>query len=258
MNIVLMHGFLGFGPVIKSLSQYFNGVAEHLQRAVGARVLTTSVDPIGEVSQRAQDAARGINDALHDGTLDPTEPLHLVAHSMGGLDARFLLSHDLRGLRARTATLVCLGTPHLGSPVATRLECADLLAKIPDVFGSHALRWLREHTDAIHDLSRDAARGFNQACPDVPTVRYLNVAGVGRSSGARTSAFLVPTALVLGWDRDPPDDPDDGVVPFTSATRGRSPFETWPCDHFDLIGHDLDRELLHLNALPAGHLARYE
>jgi hypothetical protein len=33
---------------------------------------------------------------------------------------------------------------------------------------------------------------------------------------------------------------EDGVVPVTSALRGRTPFAIWAADHADLIGHDLD------------------
>ena len=42
---------------------------------------------------------------------------HIIAHSMGGLDARHAIAH-VPGLAGRVATLVTIGTPHRGSPVA--------------------------------------------------------------------------------------------------------------------------------------------
>jgi triacylglycerol lipase len=89
---------------------YFNGVETHLGGF--PRVFVPSVNPIGSIEQRAKQLASAIGSRN-----DLVDPLHIIAHSMGGLDARFLITH-LRDVGKRVATLVTIGTPHRGSPVA--------------------------------------------------------------------------------------------------------------------------------------------
>jgi triacylglycerol lipase len=87
MNIVLVPGLFGFdrlGPL-----EYFNGVAGHLEETFpGLHVKAATTNPLGSVANRADILAQQI------GLLFGAEEVHLVAHSMGGLDARFLVSHD--------------------------------------------------------------------------------------------------------------------------------------------------------------------
>ena len=83
----LRHGILGYGtiPGVSTLLNYFNGVAEHLSRQ-GHTVIAPHVNPIGSVAQRGQQLAAAIL------AVPPSEnPLHVIAHSMGGLDARYAL-----------------------------------------------------------------------------------------------------------------------------------------------------------------------
>src|SRR3954466_13630951 len=86
--IVLAHGLFGFNQIglgRLTLAAYFRGIPEWL-RAAGNRVLVTKVPPIAGVEARAK--------RLGDETApaSPEEPVHLIGHSMGGLDARMLLS----------------------------------------------------------------------------------------------------------------------------------------------------------------------
>src|SRR5438874_1137643 len=84
MNIVLMHGVLGFGRSILGVD-YFNGVAERLRRFPNAHIFTTEVNPLGTIKVRAEEAAHEI---ATSGELEEKKPIHIIAHSMGGLDAR--------------------------------------------------------------------------------------------------------------------------------------------------------------------------
>jgi triacylglycerol lipase len=236
INVVLAPGILGFdrfGPV-----QYFNGVAEDLRRRFpGAHVLPASTRPLGSVEARAHFLAAQIRTALAAGVLHDALPIHLLAHSLGGLDARFVIAR-MPELGRRIASLVCIGTPHLGSPVATLLEHADplaLLGRLP--MARRVVEHLRAHAGALRDLSEPVARAFDAACPDDPRVRYCEVAGTGRSPGPPTAAFFAPTFALLSARAGA----NDGMVPLASATRGRVPLAQWPGDHAELIGHDLDR-----------------
>jgi len=232
LNIALVPGVLGFdriGPL-----HYFNGVAPHLERTcpgVTARALSTN--PTGSVAGRAEVLAGELVRVFGS-----TEPVHLLAHSMGGLDARYLVAKDVGGLRARVRSVVSIGTPHRGSPVASLLDLGGLVPTLPDLgpVSREILHELCANVGAMHDLSEAGAAALDAACPDAASVRYLEVVGSGRAGDSPTAVVLRLTyrfvELVAGAN--------DGVVPTTSASRGRTPFAVWPADHEDLVGHDLD------------------
>src|SRR6202163_260619 len=91
----------------------------------------------------------------------PEGAIHIIAHSMGGLDSRTLIARNLHGLSVpgRIASLTTLSTPHRGSPVA------DLLAgPRPDdprrlVYDglSQALGLLGVDIGALADLTTEGA-----------------------------------------------------------------------------------------------------
>jgi triacylglycerol lipase len=223
MNIVLAHGLLGRSSLANL--EYFHGVRAHLEKQLGATVLATSAPPIGTIEKRANALAAQIV-----AKFGRREPVHVLAHSMGGLDARMVIAKDMESLRTRIKTLVCIGTPHHGSPVASMLDRANPLR----LLRGSIFQWLIDHTNAVHDLSEKRAQKFNDECRDCDSVTYVNIAGVGRKGPIRTSLFFQPTYRLIG-------DPNDGVVPYVSASRGGTPYAVWYADHADLIGHDLDR-----------------
>src|SRR5262245_52222964 len=86
--LVLVHGLLGFdqvrlGPWV--LANYFRGVPELLSSA-GNRLLVAHVSPTAGVADRAVQLRSFLDQAA------PKEAVHLIAHSMGGLDCRYLTS----------------------------------------------------------------------------------------------------------------------------------------------------------------------
>src|SRR5207247_792188 len=97
------------------------------------------------------------------------EPVHLIGHSLGGLDSRYLIS--CLGMAPRVLTLTTVGTPHRGSPFADWgvRRFAPLLRPVLDYF--------RVPCEAVFDLTVANSRRFNAAVPDVPGVRYFSVAG---------------------------------------------------------------------------------
>lgn len=226
MNIVLVPGLFGFdrlGPL-----EYFNGVAGLLEQAFpGLHVKPATTNPLGSVADRADILAQQI------GLLFGAEEIHLVAHSMGGLDARFLVSHNF-DVGAQVKTIVTIATPHAGSPVATLLDRGNPL-KLPGL-GNAFFDELRANLNAINDLSEQGAALINKQCPDVPNIRYLEIAGTGRDEPIPTSLLLAATYLFVQAKAGT----NDGVVPLSSAQRDRPLFASWAGDHNDLIGHDLN------------------
>lgn len=265
MNLILSHGVFGF-ETFHGIA-YFNGVKDHLAaKFPGLRVLATRVPPDGTIEVRGAELGDQILRAMRPGgALDPGEPIHIIAHSMGGLDARFLLSPDNpRNMADRIVSLTTISTPHKGSPVA------DLVVTLGDPFDigneenllAQALRAGLAHAGievgAIRNLTTDGIRKFNEQFRDNDSTKKFSVAGVGRGKKAWGIPLNTCAALRLAYRivKDTTGEDNDGLVSLSSATWGTGP-ELWPADHLDEIGHDLDRGV---EARPThfDYLAKYE
>jgi triacylglycerol esterase/lipase EstA (alpha/beta hydrolase family) len=106
LPIVLAHGYLGFGNL--GPLHYFNNVASILQAAGATHVSAPDVPPKGTLQARSAQLAQTINGHFGD------QPVHVIAHSMGGLDVRFLIG----GGATNIASLTTLGTPFRGTLAA--------------------------------------------------------------------------------------------------------------------------------------------
>jgi triacylglycerol lipase len=121
--IVLAHGFDGS----RTNRWSFYQVADKL-RADGHVVHEAQVSPYKGVPARAAELAAHIDAAQRECRAKPgcdASKVHIIAHSMGGLDSRYLISK--LGYGDRVASLTTISTPHRGSAIA------DVLLKIiPD------------------------------------------------------------------------------------------------------------------------------
>ncbi len=247
-TIFLAHGVLGFSglsllPALPPIT-YFNGVASHLGRQ-GHTVIAPPVDPIASVRKRGKELGQAILAQL------PTAgKVHIIAHSMGGLDARSALAH-VDGLAERVATLVTIGTPHWGSPVADAVVdgIGPLVGKLPEFVRA----WLKRNAGALHDLTTAACTAFDTATPDVPGVRYWQIAG--NAAGGGYELLLFRLAAQIGGITG---EVNDGVVTRASALRGRPPLcADWPVDHAGELGWGFAAALPFTRARQQ-HLARYD
>src|SRR5690349_6930784 len=104
--VALLHGFLGFvrwGPC-----EYFRGVNQALHQA-NIDHLMPEVPGAGTVAERAEVLARKL--------FRTDIPIFgLVGHSMGGLDARYVITRLDPDRRIKS--LITVSTPHRGSPLA--------------------------------------------------------------------------------------------------------------------------------------------
>jgi len=247
--VVLAHGVLGFGHLgpVPSFINYFNGVAGHL-RDQGHVIVEPQVNPIGSIARRGDQLAGAIL------ALPPGRRVHVLAHSMGGMDARHAIT-NVPGVSARVATLVTIGTPHRGSPVADAVQdrTHPLFASIPQALVDQ----LQNNTDALENLTTAFAGAFDDDTPDVAGVRYVNVAG-DASRGGHELFFLQLAAAVGGLTGEI----NDGVVTRSSALRaGNEHLPDWPVDHAGEIGWSFETPLpivLDLPLIPAPHLSRYD
>jgi triacylglycerol lipase len=228
MSLVFASGYL-IPQRIKRL-EYFRGVSERYPGALFPRV-----DVAASVEERANQLAEQIDRVFPEGRID------IVGHSMGGLDARFLLSRNLRGLAARVATLSTISTPHRGTPLADLVAGPTPLG--PQRLAYETVKDLLAHfgfdVGGLASLTTRAAVSFNQQCPDVPGIGYLAYAGCGpRCYLLRAGGWLIAKAASTADERE-----NDGLVSVASAqwpgTQLAAP--PWPVDHLAQIGYDLDR-----------------
>jgi triacylglycerol lipase len=124
-HVVLIPGFFGFGALGKF--SYFAGVSEALTddfRRRGLRVDIVEVPTLPTASIRHR-AATVLETLARVATSDDG-PLHVIAHSTGGLDARLAIAPTASlptsvnfTLYDRIRTLVTIATPHFGTPLAS-------------------------------------------------------------------------------------------------------------------------------------------
>jgi triacylglycerol lipase len=213
--IVLIHGLLGFDQLRLGrwvFGEYFYSVPGAM-RAAGNRVVVASVGKTKGIAERALDLKNLLDREL------PGEAVHLFGHSMGGLDARYLISR--LGMADRVLTLTTLGTPHWGSSFADWAQdrLARLVGPMLDAVGLSKQAFL--------DLTTGSCARFNEETPDAPEVRYFSVAG-----------HFPVRRLDLAWGFTGPligkrEGPNDGLVSVRSATWGES-LEVWEADHMNL------------------------
>jgi len=214
--IVLVHGLFGFDQVrvgCLTLIDYFPRIPE-LLRAAGNRVLIPRLSPTGGIADRAAQ----LKDFLERET--PGEPVHIIAHSMGGLDARYMIS--LLDMETRVLSLTTLGTPHRGTPFA------DWAIRRLERLVMPLLKLIGLPTQGFYDLTTERCRAFNAEVRDVPGVRYFSVAG--RHDGH----YLNPEWLLPYYIVRQQEGANDGVVSLTSATYGES-LDVWDGDHLHLV-----------------------
>lgn len=198
--IILMHGFNASADENSNWS--FSGVVAALT-ANGHTVHALTVPPFNSVEVRAREAESQINTILAAWQPGPTctdrqranPRVHLITHSMGGLDARYLTSTLPIG--ARVASVTTMSTPHRGSAVADFLtnsartaalvvtgdSVAEFDARIDRVatlIGSHYSTMADRSAlhAALFGISSAGTAAFNTSVPDRAGVFYESFAGV--------------------------------------------------------------------------------
>ena len=217
MRIVLVHGFPGFGVVNLGAVEieYFRDVAR-LLTGLGFDVIIPTMDPLGTVEKRAEQL---------DGQIPPGQRVHIIGHSAGGLDARFLVSPGGRGQATRVASITTICTPHRGTPIATvasKLAGPTLLVLFPQA------------VEAVKNLTPDDMAAFNLRVPDATDagVKYFSYAADLSLTGlgALASFFALPHLFIQSEEGK-----NDGWVSVTSAKRGELK-GVLPTDHTGVVG----------------------
>ncbi len=252
--IVFVHGFMGWDEILNV--DYFYQVRRTLEQA-GYEVYTPVVNPINSIEVRSRQLAPQL-DAIFAKT--GAEKINIIAHSMGGMDARYLIAN---GYGSRVASLTTIGTPHHGTPVPSLIfrvlgKGDNILYKafeyiVCGLIGKGKTKPSELDLRAtLWNLSEDfMANWFNPRMVDDPNIYYQSYAGVssitGWSTGDRLDPLLLPFQPAFHHGQR-----NDGLVPEESAKWGR--FRgTVSADHINLIG-----QLLGNTSPRYRHLAFYQ
>jgi triacylglycerol lipase len=238
LPIILHHGILGFpetriGPL---KLRYYRGIDTAIAR-IGHPIAITRVHPTASIARRAGE----LRDILLR-KLDAfgVEKAILIAHSMGGLDARYAITQ--LGLADRIAVLLTVSTPHRGSSIADwwKLHIGSRLGAF------QLAKALGLDINAVNDLTLESCRRFNETTPDSEGVAYYSV-GASRP-WHRIPAFAIPAYRII----QKAEGDNDGLVSVKSAVWGKS-LGVWPADHWHTINHRMVLEL----KKPTGSIAPY-
>jgi len=173
--------------------------------------------------------------------------VHIIAHSMGGLDARHMLFDGRAdGLHQRVASVTTIGTPHRGTSFADwGIAAGGIALTLLEHLGVSSL-------DGFRDLTTAACAAFN-----VEADAFERACGVAfRAYAGAQDLALVFEPLKLSWHIiQHHEGPNDGLVPVISA-RWRDEVaapEVIDADHLNETGwwEPNDLGILHFPPQPA-------
>ncbi|KAJ5558062.1 hypothetical protein N7535_009552 [Penicillium sp. DV-2018c] len=207
--VVLAHGLLGFSE-LRLAGQYFPGVQywrgiKEALTARGIEVITATVPPSGSIEARAEALARSIETGARG------KDVNIIAHSMGGLDSRYMISR-IRPDKYKVLSLTTIASPHQGSSVADYVLDQIGADRLPQIY--YALNRLNIETGAFSQLTRKyMTETFNPNTPDVDDVRYFSYGAVVEPS--IWSVFRLSHRILAKIEG-----PNDGLVSVSSSRWG--------------------------------------
>ena len=202
--------------------------------ARGARVYLSAQDGWGSVEHNAEMLVKRIEAIC---AAEGCDRVNIIAHSKGGLDARYAASS--LGAGERIASISTIGTPHHGS------RTADRIAKAPHaVFAAAArvvnalARWYGDEDPDFLSVGRQfttaAMAEFNRQNPDCPGV-YSQSFGFAMRHPFSDVLLCLANPVIARVEGE-----NDGLVSLASAAWGES-FQAiraegfWGISHLDEI-----------------------
>ncbi|EJU00116.1 alpha/beta-hydrolase [Dacryopinax primogenitus] len=232
--MIFCHGLLGFDelslPLPASLGAislppiyHWRGITDVLCTN-GVEVYVMRVPATSGIPQRAEVLREKITQKCKG------KRVHLVGHSMGGLDCRYLASKLQCEFEVLSVTTI--STPHRGSSFADyfvhELIGADRLPTIISLL-SLLLPYSDGDGTAFSQLTTTHMAAFNCLVPDKPGVQYFSW-GATYEPGL-VDSFRWPWAVVMSKEGE-----NDGLVSVESAKWGEYEGTVRNVNHLDLIG----------------------
>ena len=265
--IVLAHGFMGSPTNFWAFLNVADALAED-----GHDVYEGEVPPFHSVAVRAQTLSGQVDRVLEE---TGSDKVNIIAHSMGGVDSRYLIS--TLGYGDRVASLTTISSPHRGTGIADAVlavqpgfadDAVDALVRaIGMTFSNEG-----EEADlraSLSSISEENMPIFNEENPDDERVYYQSWAGVSAVTGFRnseTDEACQGKVTIHDGTYDHMDGLLWAVVPFVAGVSvvpndGMATAESaiWgdfqgciPADHLDEVGQlsgepDLDTGFDHID-----------
>jgi triacylglycerol lipase len=209
--ILLVHG-AGFRDDTKVFN-YWGCIPAELEKR-GARVFYSSHDAWGSIEECAGQIRDGL---LRLEKEEGVAKVNVLAHSKGGLDARYLVAG--LGMEDHVASITTVSTPHHGSktidlllrlpPLLFRLVC-PLVSKFFVLLGDRKA----DFETAVRSFSTSYMAAFNERQADSPKVLYQSYAGRMRSPWSDLLFFWQNLIIRLI------EGENDGLVTVESARHG--------------------------------------
>lgn len=225
--IVLVHGMMA-----KDFPFWhaFRGISGFLQEQ-NVTVYVTNQDGVGAIATNAAQLKEEIQQVLQK---EKCQKVNIIAHSKGGLDARYMISH--LGMAEHVASLTTLSTPHHGSGLSAKLlKMPVFFAKIIAFFTNLGFRILGDRQPDIfqlgQELTAEAMEQFNINTPNAPGTYYQSYS----STAPNKHAFLryIPYRISRYCEQDD----TDGMVSVSSSQWGNYRGSVGGnVDHFQMVG----------------------
>ena len=208
--LLLLHG-VGFRDCDRL--NYWGRIPMRLKRN-GATVYYGHQQAWGKVEDNAVEIQSELRGILAN---TGAEKVNIIAHSKGGLDARYLISS--LNMWPHVATLTTMSTPHRGS------ELLQVLDKLPERIYRRVCRWINiyfgiagDHAPNAYMASRqlhpDFLKQFNEKNIDAPGVYYQSYAAEMKSPMSH-SLLMAPFTIMKLISAN-----NDGLVTIDSAKWG--------------------------------------
>jgi triacylglycerol lipase len=192
--------------------KYWGKIPESLKRK-GAVVFTGGQEAYGTIENNALSLKKKVDEILAD---TGAEKVNIIAHSRGGLEARYMIS--MAGMENKVASLTTLSTPHRGSAMADYIikhaGNKKVFTAIIDFYAKVIGDDNPESLNAGRELTTDSMMKFNDKVKDSPHVYYQSYTSViGENFG--NPLWKAMYKLVANKEG-----PNDGLVSATSAKWG--------------------------------------
>lgn len=223
--------------------EYWFGVKEALE-AKGCTVISARVPGFASIEERANTLNEFIErETKHlrlsqkssdiynsPGAKNERQPhkrvkVNLIAHSMGGLDSRFLISR-IPNKNFEVVSLTTVSTPHRGSEMADFLVglASDMQKGLPTESTVKLL------PPAIYELTTSSMKEFNRVTPNSKDVAYFSY---GASCQPKWfNLFYASWHLMFSLSGG---EPNDGLVTVRSSKWGNYMGTLQNTDHLDVI-----------------------
>jgi len=184
--------------------EYFGRIPSFLEKQ-GVRVYLGGQDAAGSIAGNARQLQERLIEILER---ENCGKVNIIAHSKGGLEARYLIS--TLGMAPYVASLTTLCTPHQGSRTAKKWCAKKRLLRLYG--GAADFYWRRlgdvrpESARALCELTPAYLKSFNKKNPDRPGIYYQSY-GARLTSAGEDHLMVLLRRFVLGQDGE-----NDGLV----------------------------------------------